>query len=303
MENQLTCSMLSLEKLVKQYDGVRAVDNVSFSINKGDIYGFLGPNGAGKTTTIRMIMGIIRPDSGIIKLNGQNINSFERRNLGYLPEDRGLYQKQKLSETIHYFGLLRGLAKEDSKRKTSLWLDRFNLKDQRNRKIEELSKGNQQKIQFILAFLHDPELLILDEPFTGLDPLNQLLLKEIIQEKSEEGKTIVFSTHQMEQVERLCSNICLINRGQIIIEGKLEDIRKANQTNEVEVLFSGNLKDKDIKSHLNNYDIKENSVSGFLNEKPSDFLDWINKKVEVKSFQLQVPSLEKIFIDQVRKTS
>ena len=303
MENQLTCSMLSLEKLVKQYDGVRAVDNVSFSINKGDIYGFLGPNGAGKTTTIRMIMGIIRPDSGIIKLNGQNINSFERRNLGYLPEDRGLYQKQKLSETIHYFGLLRGLAKEDSKRKTSLWLDRFNLKDQRNRKIEELSKGNQQKIQFILAFLHDPELLILDEPFTGLDPLNQLLLKEIIQEKSEEGKTIVFSTHQMEQVERLCSNICLINRGQMIIEGKLEDIRKANQTNAVEVLFSGNLKDKDIKSHLNNYDIKENSVSGFLNEKPSDFLDWINKKVEVKSFQLQVPSLEKIFIDQVRKTS
>ena len=303
MENQLTCSMLSLEKLVKQYDGVRAVDNVSFSINKGDIYGFLGPNGAGKTTTIRMIMGIIRPDSGIIKLNGQNINSFERRNLGYLPEDRGLYQKQKLSETIHYFGLLRGLAKEDSKRKTSLWLDRFNLKDQRNRKIEELSKGNQQKIQFILAFLHDPELLILDEPFTGLDPLNQLLLKEIIQEKSEEGKTIVFSTHQMEQVERLCSNICLINRGQIIIEGKLEDIRKANQTNAVEVLFSGNLKDKDIKSHLNNYDIKENSVSGFLNEKPSDFLDWINKKVEVKSFQLQVPSLDKIFIDQVRKTS
>lgn len=303
MENQLTCSMLSLEKLVKQYDGVRAVDNVSFSINKGDIYGFLGPNGAGKTTTIRMIMGIIRPDSGIIKLNGQNINSFERRNLGYLPEDRGLYQKQKLSETIHYFGLLRGLAKQDSKRKTSFWLDRFNLKDQRNRKIEELSKGNQQKIQFILAFLHDPELLILDEPFTGLDPLNQLLLKEIIQEKSEEGKTIVFSTHQMEQVERLCSNICLINRGQIIIEGKLEDIRKANQTNAVEVLFSGNLKDKDIKSHLNNYDIKENSVSGFLNEKPSDFLDWINKKVEVKSFQLQVPSLEKIFIDQVRKTS
>jgi ABC-2 type transport system ATP-binding protein len=303
MENQLTCSMLSLEKLVKQYDGVRAVDNVSFSINKGDIYGFLGPNGAGKTTTIRMIMGIIRPDSGIIKLNGQNINSFERRNLGYLPEDRGLYQKQKLSETIHYFGLLRGLAKEDSKRKTSFWLDRFNLKDQRNRKIEELSKGNQQKIQFILAFLHDPELLILDEPFTGLDPLNQLLLKEIIQEKSEEGKTIVFSTHQMEQVERLCSNICLINRGQIIIEGKLEDIRKANQTNAVEVLFSGNLKDKDIKSHLNNYDIKENSVSGFLNEKPSDFLDWINKKVEVESFQLQVPSLEKIFIDQVRKTS
>ena len=207
----LICNVLSLENLTKQYEGVRAVDGVSFRVEQGDIYGFLGPNGAGKTTTIRMIMGIIHPDSGVINLNGSDINELSRENLGYLPEDRGLYQKQKLEETIHYFGILRGLDKEEARSRASMWLERFSLIDQGNRKIEELSKGNQQKIQFILALLHDPGLLILDEPFTGLDPLNQLLLKEIIQEKRDEGKTIVFSTHQMEQVERLCTNICLIN--------------------------------------------------------------------------------------------
>lgn len=303
MESRLICSMLNLEKIIKQYDGAKAVNQISFNVNKGDIYGFLGPNGAGKTTTIRMIMGIIQPDSGSIKLNGKNINSFARRNLGYLPEDRGLYQKQKLEETINYFGMLRGLEKEESRKSTSIWLERFNLQDQGDRKIEELSKGNQQKVQFILALLHDPDLLILDEPFTGLDPLNQLLLKEIIQEKSEEGKTIVFSTHQMEQVERLCSNICLINKGEIIVEGKLDEIRKSNQTNEVEVHFIGNLDSNTVGQYLSEFKIKENSISGLIKKNHREFLDWINKKVIVESFQLKVPTLEKIFIDEVSKNS
>ena len=303
MGSRLICSMLNLEKIIKQYDGAKAVNQISFNVNKGDIYGFLGPNGAGKTTTIRMIMGIIQPDSGSIKLNGQNINSFARRNLGYLPEDRGLYQKQKLEETINYFGMLRGLEKEESRKSTSIWLERFNLQDQGDRKIEELSKGNQQKVQFILALLHDPDLLILDEPFTGLDPLNQLLLKEIIQEKSEEGKTIVFSTHQMEQVERLCSNICLINKGEIIVEGKLDEIRKSNQTNEVEVHFIGNLDSNTVGQYLSEFKIKENSISGLIKKNHREFLDWINKKVIVESFQLKVPTLEKIFIDEVSKIS
>jgi len=303
MGSRLICSMLNLEKIIKQYDGAKAVNQISFNVNKGDIYGFLGPNGAGKTTTIRMIMGIIQPDSGSIKLNGKNINSFARRNLGYLPEDRGLYQKQKLEETINYFGMLRGLEKEESRKSTSIWLERFNLQDQGDRKIEELSKGNQQKVQFILALLHDPDLLILDEPFTGLDPLNQLLLKEIIQEKSEEGKTIVFSTHQMEQVERLCSNICLINKGEIIVEGKLDEIRKSNQTNEVEVHFIGNLDSNTVGQYLSEFKIKENSISGLIKKNHREFLDWINKKVIVESFQLKVPTLEKIFIDEVSKIS
>ena len=295
--------MLSLQNLTKHYEGVRAVDNVSFRVEQGDIYGFLGPNGAGKTTTIRMIMGIIRPDSGVINLNGSDINKLSRENLGYLPEDRGLYQKQKLEETIHYFGILRGLDKDEARSRASMWLERFSLIDQGNRKIEELSKGNQQKIQFILALLHDPGLLILDEPFTGLDPLNQLLLKEIIQEKRDEGRTIVFSTHQMEQVERLCTNICLINKGKIIVEGILDDIRKKYTSDAVEVRYSGTLDNDKVRSFFTEVEIKETTLCGILKQKPDRFLSWVNSQVTVESFQVKVPSLEQIFIEEVKKTS
>ncbi len=292
--------MLSLKNLNKQYENVSAVKNISFEVNKGEIYGFLGPNGAGKTTTIRMIMGIIHPDSGSIELDGENINLNRRKKLGYLPEDRGLYQKQKLAETINYFGLLKGLELSISKMNTNLWLKRFNLLEQSERKIEELSKGNQQKIQFILALLHNPDLLILDEPFTGLDPLNQLLLKEIIEEKANEGKTIVFSTHQMEQVERLCSNICLINNGEILIEGDLKKIRNSKKTNLVEVVFSGNLKGFNLGNYLNDYEIRENKISGLLRVDSKEFISSINDYIEITSFKLKLPTLEQIFIQEVR---
>jgi len=288
---------------MKQFDGVRAVDDVSFVVEKGDVYGFLGPNGAGKTTTLRMIMGIIQQDSGSIELNGENINNLGRENLGYLPEDRGLYQKQKLEETIIYFAILRGLDKIDAKTKTNEWLERFGLGDQGNRKIEELSKGNQQKIQFILSLIHDPSLLILDEPFTGLDPLNQLLLKEIIQEKREEGKTILFSTHQMEQVERLCTNICLINKGKIIVEGALENVKQSHSSDAVDVRYSGDLDNEKAKSFFSEVEIKDTSLSGVLSEDPREFLLWINESVKVESFQIHIPSLEQIFIEEVKKAS
>ncbi len=295
--------MLILEDLKKSYDGIRAVNDVSFKVEKGDIYGFLGPNGAGKTTTIRMIMGIIHPDSGRIELNGDDINSLNRQHLGYLPEDRGLYQKQKLEETLQYFGLLRGLDNEQARAKALKWLERFDLGEQGNRKIEELSKGNQQKIQFILSLLHDPDLIIMDEPFTGLDPLNQLLLKEIIQEKQDEGKTIIFSTHQMEQVERLCNNICLINQGQIIVEGALEDIRKKHTSDAVELRFSGNMDTKKVTEYFKELEINENRLSGVLEKKPEEFLGWVNTIVTVESFKLKVPTLEQIFIEEVKMTS
>ena len=233
--------MLQITNLTKQFKKIKAVDNISLEVQKGDIYGFLGPNGAGKTTSIRMIMGIIKPDIGSIKLNGSDINTINRKKLGYLPEDRGLYQKQNLSEILYYFGCLKGLDKKDSKNRANLWLERFYLDDQKGRKIEELSKGNQQKIQFIIALLHDPQLIILDEPFTGLDPVNQILLKEVIKEKQEEGKTIIFSTHQMEQVERLCNNICLINKGHILLEGPLSEIRKSHSEDAIELNFSGKI--------------------------------------------------------------
>lgn len=295
--------MLKLANISKQYDGVRAVDQVSFAVQKGDIYGFLGPNGAGKTTTIRMIMGIIQPDSGSIEISDNNMENLGRQIIGYLPEDRGLYQKQKLGEIIVYFGLLRGLEKTAAKTKAAEWLERFGLGDQQKRKVEELSKGNQQKVQFILSLVHDPTLLILDEPFTGLDPLNQLLLKEIIQEKREAGTTILFSTHQMEQVERLCNNICLINQGRIIVEGALESIQAAHQSNAVEVVFTGELNKEIAQVYFNEVAITESKISGILKDDSSSFLRWINDQVSVESFQVKTPSLEQIFIEEVRAAS
>ena len=295
--------MLKLANISKQYDGVRAVDQVSFAVQKGDIYGFLGPNGAGKTTTIRMIMGIIQPDSGSIEISDNNMENLGRQIIGYLPEDRGLYQKQKLGEIIVYFGLLRGLEKTAAKAKAAEWLERFGLGDQQKRKVEELSKGNQQKVQFILSLVHDPTLLILDEPFTGLDPLNQLLLKEIIQEKREAGTTILFSTHQMEQVERLCNNICLINQGRIIVEGALESIQAAHQSNAVEVVFTGELNKEIAQVYFDEVAITESKIAGILKDDSSSFLRWINDQVSVESFQAKTPSLEQIFIEEVRAAS
>ena len=295
--------MLKLANISKQYDGVRAVDQVSFAVQKGDIYGFLGPNGAGKTTTIRMIMGIIQPDSGSIEISDNNMENLGRQIIGYLPEDRGLYQKQKLGEIIVYFGLLRGLEKTEAKAKAAEWLERFGLGDQQKRKVEELSKGNQQKVQFILSLVHDPTLLILDEPFTGLDPLNQLLLKEIIQEKRKAGTTILFSTHQMEQVERLCNNICLINQGRIIVEGALESIQAAHQSNAVEVVFTGELNKEIAQVYFNEVAITESKIAGILKDDSSSFLRWINDQVSVESFQVKTPSLEQIFIEEVRAAS
>ena len=295
--------MLTLKNIKKTFDSFRAVDDISFNVGKGDIFGFLGPNGAGKTTTIRMIMGIIQPDDGIINLNGKDIKSFSNTSLGYLPEDRGLYQKQRLEETIIYFAQLKGINKIDAISKTRQWLERFNLNDQGQRKIEELSKGNQQKIQFILSLIHDPSLLILDEPFTGLDPINQLVLKEIIEEKRKEGKTIVFSTHQMEQVERLCTNICLINKGKIVINGTLQEIRNSYSSKAVDVRFSGKLDNEKANTFFSEVKCTDQKVTGILNVNPREFLSWINESVIVESFQIQVPSLEQIFIEEVNKTS
>ena len=293
--------MLQITNLIKQFRKIKAVDNISLKVKKGDIYGFLGPNGAGKTTSIRMIMGIIKPDNGTIKLNGSDINTISRRKLGYLPEDRGLYQKQNLGEILYYFGCLKGLDKKDSKNRANLWLERFYLYDQKGRKIEELSKGNQQKIQFIIALLHDPQLIILDEPFTGLDPVNQILLKEVIKEKQEEGKTIIFSTHQMEQVERLCNNICLINKGHILLEGPLSEIRKSHSEDAIELNFSGNIDNSKLEVFFSDFDLKENILSGILKKKKNEFLEWIIPQVSIESFRARVPSLEQIFIKEVGK--
>ena len=292
--------MLKISNLTKSYEGVLALDNVSLKVEKGDVYGFLGPNGAGKTTAIRIIMGIIKEDAGIIELNGLDINNTDRLTLGYLPEDRGLYQKQSLEDVIVYFGRLRGLEIDDAKKRADNWLERFRLNRHKRRKIEELSKGNQQKVQFILSLIHDPTVLILDEPFTGLDPLNQLLIKDIIKEMQSDGKTILFSTHQMGQVERMCNRICLMNKGSIILEGHLNKIKSSYRSNAIEMSYDGRLDQKEINSFFSEFTINQNTLKGVLKIDSESFLKWVITKVLVTSFQLTVPDLEQIFIQKIK---
>ncbi|MAD52202.1 MAG: ATP-binding cassette domain-containing protein [Candidatus Marinimicrobia bacterium] len=291
--------MIQLQSISKYFEEVTAVDHVSFRIEKGDIYGLLGPNGAGKTTTIRMLMGILEPDEGEIIWNGNSISREDRVNFGYLPEERGLYQKQKLKETLQYFGRLRGVSGKELNSEIDMWLERFDFSDSAGRKIEELSKGNQQKVQFILALLHKPDFIILDEPFTGLDPINQVLLKDIIQKKREEGVTFIFSTHQMEQVERLCTNICLINKGKILIEGSLSAVKEKHRKNAVTVKYEGELKNDNLEQFFPEFQNDNCELSGVLKTPTTDFLDWLNKQVEIISFTQSTPTLEQIFIEEV----
>jgi ABC-2 type transport system ATP-binding protein len=295
--------LIQLNYISKFFEEVTAVDSVSLNIEKGDIYGLLGPNGAGKTTTIRMMMGIIEPDAGEIMCNGNLIRQDDRLNFGYLPEERGLYQKQKLKETLQYFGRLRSLAGKGLNSEIDMWLERFNFSNSANRKIEELSKGNQQKVQFILALLHKPEFIVLDEPFTGLDPLNQVLLKDIIQEKREEGVTFIFSTHQMEQVERLCTNICLINKGKVLIDGPLSDVKEKHRKNAVTVRYEGDLSTSELARFIPDHQIENGELTGVLKSSPAEFLEWLNKQVDILSFAQSTPSLEQIFIEEVRAAS
>jgi ABC-2 type transport system ATP-binding protein len=220
-------SILELNNVTKKYGDHLAVDRLSFSVPRGSVFGLLGPNGAGKSTTIRMIMRIISIDSGTILLDDSPVNDDRRRQIGYLPEERGLYKKMKVLEHLTYLGTIRGLRPGEAKRRSSAWLERFNLDEWATHKVEDLSKGMQQKVQFIGTILHRPQLLILDEPFAGLDPINTRELKDLLLAMNEEGVTVVLSTHVLPQVDELCTHICLINRARAILTGKLPEIRSS----------------------------------------------------------------------------
>ncbi|MBU1875207.1 ATP-binding cassette domain-containing protein [bacterium] len=292
---------LDLQNIHKEFNKTVAVDSLDISIPSGSVFGLVGPNGAGKTTTIRMIMNILRPDSGTILLNGNPIAEADYPKIGYLPEERGLYWKMKLLDTVAYFGTLKGLSKTESKQRTEHYLDRFNLKDYANRKIEELSKGNQQKAQFIIAILHDPDLVILDEPFSGLDPVNQMILKEIITEFHNAGKTIVFSTHQMEQVEKLCHDVCMIHQGQRVLYGNLKEIKKNYGTRKFRIQYEGS--EKHISEITNaEWKVTHDSISGDLASclEIKDVLKQIISDVTITHVDISEPSLEQIFIDLVK---
>lgn len=294
--------MLAVNCVTKTFENVRAVDNLSINVETGDIYGLLGPNGAGKTTTIRMIMQIIQPDTGNITLDGEPLTLKQKDRIGYLPEERGLYQKMKVREVVEYFAALKNMDSTKAKENTDFYLDRFDLLERTEDKIEELSKGNQQKIQFTISIIHEPKLLILDEPFSGLDPVNQVLIKEIIGELQQQNTTILLSTHQMEQVEKLCKRICLISKGKAVLNGNLREIKREYGTKTVRIQSDDSLDSLQNDPAFLRTEFENGAFLGELNDDvtPHDYLKSLVDQINIRKFEVVEPSLEQIFIDQVR---
>ncbi len=296
--------ILQLRHILKQYGDFRAVDEVSFDLPKGSIFGLLGPNGAGKTTLIRIITTIIPADEGEVFLNGERLHERHPEIIGYMPEERGLYKRMKVGEHLMYLAQLKGLSKQDARRAIESWFERLQIKDWWNKKVEELSKGMQQKIQFIATVVHKPMLLILDEPFSGLDPVNTELLKDEIMRLREEGATIIFSTHRMEQVEEICERIVLINRGKKILEGDVPDIRQQYKENLFEICYQGQL---DLSFESEVQAIVENKPGRLVikleREEDSNALlrRLLDQGIYLQSFKEILPSLNEIFIKTVNE--
>lgn len=293
--------ILKLEDVVKSYHNHLAVDRVSFTMRKGCIFGMLGPNGAGKTSLIRIITTITQADSGSVFLEGEKLNASHPEQIGYMPEERGLYKKMGVGENLMYLAQLKGMSHKKAKSDIGEWMERFEITEWWDKKVEELSKGMQQKIQFISTVVHRPKLLILDEPFSGLDPINTNLIKDEIARLNSEGTSIIFSTHRMEQVEEICEEIVLINAGKNILNGTVSEIKNKFKDNLFEVKSVGanqsSLIDFPIHEQIN-----EKTVIYQLNEgqEPNDLLrKLIDLRISIQSFQEVLPSLNEIFIKKV----
>jgi ABC-2 type transport system ATP-binding protein len=294
---------LELRAVSKSYDDFKAVEQLSFSIPKGAVFGLLGPNGAGKTTTLRMMIGITLPDQGEVFMFGEPFRRKHLERVGYLPEERGLYKRMKVLQTLVFLARLRGVAQHEATKRAQWWLDRLELGRWANSKVEELSKGMQQKIQFIAAVLHQPEFVIMDEPFSGLDPANAMELKNVLVELKNAGKTILFSTHRMEQVERLCDSICLVNRGKSVLEGDLKQIKAGYGKSNVQLEYEGSAAFLDRKDIVQSYNDYGNYVELRLQPGADSqkVLRLATECARVNRFELVEPSLEAIFIDVVSK--
>ena len=306
-------NLLVADSVSKNFGKFTALNNVSIEVPKGSIFGLLGPNGAGKTTLIRVINQITMPDSGSVMLDGQPLQSHHIRDIGYLPEERGLYKSMKVGEQALYLAQLKGLSKSEAKKRLKYWFDKLEIGDWWNKKIQELSKGMAQKIQFVVTVLHQPKLLIFDEPFSGFDPINANLIKDEILQLRDEGATVIFSTHRMESVEELCDHIALIHESNKILDGKLQDIKREFKTNTFEVgLVTSNevnltnlIKEKfdvskaDFKS-LND-DLKLN-IKLNDNDTSNDLLRFLTSKAEVNHFNELVPTASDIFIQTVKNS-
>lgn len=292
---------LFLKNVSKTFVGKRAVDNISFELNKPGVFGLLGTNGAGKTTTIRMLLGIIKKDSGEITWNGKVVDR-KSVNFGYLPEERGVYPKTKIYNQLMYFAELKGMKKEEADEAIKNWAKKLKVEEYLDKPAEKLSKGNQQKIQFITAVMHNPELVVLDEPFSGLDPVNTELLKNIILELVDEGKYIVMSSHQMNSVEEFCQDVVILNKGKTVLKGNLNEIKDSYKVNKIEIDtkldISELIKDKGLE-------IKEQTDRKYIvaikNEEQANELleEIVNRKIPINKFELIRPTLHEIFIEKV----
>ena len=293
---------VKLTQVTKRFGDFAAVSDLTLSVRPGRIYGLLGPNGAGKTTTIRMIVNITAPDSGTVELFGKQITKELQDRIGYLPEERGLYKKMKLGDQIRFFAELKSVSKNDIDRRIDSWLERVKLTPWKNKKATELSKGMQQKAQFVTAVLHDPDLLILDEPFSGLDPINVELLKQVILDLKIAGKTIIFSTHQMEVAEKICDDICLLDRSRKIFEGSLREVKRSFGRNAVALRLSGG--DGIVGSHalVAKTTHHADEMELLLTPKADAQVllrDLISAGARVEKFEMIEPSLHDIFITKV----
>lgn len=301
-------SFFEARNIVKHYNKHVALDDVSVHVPQGNIYGLLGPNGAGKTTLIRIINRITAPDQGEVLINDRKISSDDIARIGYLPEERGLYKKMKVGEQALYLARLKGLSKKEATSKLKYWFEKFEIGSWWHKKIEELSKGMAQKVQFIITVLHDPEILIFDEPFSGFDPVNATLLKNEVLNLKEQGKTIILSTHDMGSVEELCDNITLIDKSKTILEGKVSDIKQQYKKNRFELKYSGDsesfLKSLDGYFHvLENKIIEENRHSAIIQiedqHKGNELVKKAVDQVIIHEFREILPSMNEVFIKAV----
>jgi ABC-2 type transport system ATP-binding protein len=293
--------ILAVRDVVKTFGAVRAVDGVSFTVRRGTITGLLGRNGAGKTTTIRMITGIFMPDRGTIEWAGEGIAEEPRDRIGYLPEERGLYKQMRIVELLLFLAEIKGRKGPAVRKDIDRWLERFELMDKRNGKVEELSKGNQQKVQLIGTLLHDPELIILDEPQSGLDPVNMVLVRNLLGELKEEGRTILLSTHMMAEAERMADDIVLIHKGKVVLDGDLEKVKASFGKNTLHIDFDGDGAFLGELPDVRRASIGNNGAELALQDgaDPQRILEACMPRLRIRKFEIAAPSLEEIFIEKV----
>lgn len=294
-------TIIEVKNVFKAFGKTKAVNDVSFEVKKGRIFGLLGPNGAGKTTTIRMINYILTPDNGNITINGVEASPETQKMIGYMPEERGLYKKMKVFDQLMYLTQLKGINPREAKQSIEYWLERFGASDWKKKQVGELSKGMSQKIQFIATIAHDPDIYIFDEPFSGLDPINSETLKEIIIELRDKGKTILFSTHRMEQVEQMCDDICLFNQGEAVLTGKLREIKSSFGENTINLEFEGDgsFLDKLEDVRINNRSTNFAEIRVLNGQSMQNILKLAMNHAEIHKFERIEPSLTEIFISTV----